>query len=60
MIEYEELFKDINKLDENNTSLNKKVFELQKLLNEIHEIFQKLKLQKFLKKVIEKLIKKNE
>ena len=26
MIEYEKLFKDINKLDEKNTSLKKKVF----------------------------------
>ena len=30
IIEYEELLKDINKLDEKNTSLKKKVFELQK------------------------------
>ena len=30
MIEYDELSKDINKLDEKNTSLKKKVFELKK------------------------------
>ena len=30
MIEYDELPKDINKLDERNTSLKKKVFELKK------------------------------
>ena len=33
MIEFEELLKDINKLDEKNTSLKKKVFELQKELD---------------------------
>ena len=38
MIEYEELLKDINKLDEKNTSLKKKVFELKKELDEINEI----------------------
>ena len=31
----EELLKDINKLDEKNTSLKKKVFKLQKELDEI-------------------------
>ena len=48
MIEYEELFKDINKLDEKNTSLKKEVLELQKELDEIKKNFQKLKLQNFL------------
>ena len=37
MIEYEELLKDVNKLDEKNTSLKKKVFELQKELDKIKE-----------------------
>ena len=37
MIEYKELLKDINKLDEKNTSLKKIVFELQKELDEIKE-----------------------
>ena len=32
VIEYEEFLKDINKLDEKNTSLKKKVFELKKNL----------------------------
>ena len=41
MIEYEELIKGTNKLDEKNTSPKKKVFELQKELNEIREIFFK-------------------
>ena len=35
MIEYVEFLKDINKLDEKNTSLKKKVFELYKELDEI-------------------------
>ena len=35
MIGYEKLLKDINKLDENNTSLKKTAFELQKKLDEI-------------------------
>ena len=35
MIEYEELLKDINKLDEKNTSLKMKIFELKKELDEI-------------------------
>ena len=48
MIEYDELFKDINKLNEKSTSLKKKVFELQKELDEIKENFQKLKFKKFL------------
>ena len=42
IIEYEELFKDINKLDEKNTSIKKKVFELQKELVEIKEKFSKV------------------
>ena len=37
MIAYKELLKDINKLDEKNTSLKKIVFELQKELDEIKE-----------------------
>ena len=35
MIKYEELLKDSNKLDEKNTSLKKKVFELQREIDEI-------------------------
>ena len=47
IIEYEELLKDINKLDGKNTSLKKKVFELQKELYEIKEIFSKVEASKF-------------
>ena len=61
MIEYEELLKDINKLDEKNTLVKKKVFELQKELDEIKENFSKIEASKiFLEKVNEKLLKKNE
>ena len=35
MIEYEEFLKDISKLDEKNTTLKKKFFELKKEINEI-------------------------
>ena len=41
IIEYEEFLKDINKLDEKNTFLKKKVFELKKEPNEIKENFSK-------------------
>ena len=61
MIEYEELIKGINKLDEKNISPKKKVFELQKELNEIKEKFFKVKASKIsLEKVNEELLKKNE
>ena len=46
MIEYEELTKDINKLDEKNTSLKKKVFELQDELDKIKEKFSKVEASK--------------
>ena len=39
IIKYEELLKNISKLDDNNTSLKKKFFELQKELDEIKEKF---------------------
>ena len=42
MTEYEEFLIDVNKLDEKNTPLNKKVFELQKKLDEIKELFSKV------------------
>ena len=42
MIEYEEFLIDVNKLDEKNTPLKKKVFELQKKLDEIKELFSKV------------------
>ena len=48
--EYDELLIALYKFGENNTSLKKKIFELQKEHDEIKEIFQKLKLQKFLLK----------
>ena len=48
--EYDELLIALYKFGENNTLLNKKIFQLQKELDEIKEIFQKLKLQKFLLK----------
>ena len=60
MTEYEEFLKDINKLDEKNTSLKKKVFELQKELNEIKEKFSKVEASKIsLEKVNEELLKEN-
>ena len=40
VIEYEEFLKDINKLDEKNTSRKKKVFELKKKLDEIKKNFK--------------------
>ena len=55
MIEYEEFLKDINKLDEKNTSLKKKVFKLQK------EKFSKVEASKIsLEKVNEELLKENQ
>ena len=61
IIEYKELLKDINKLDEKNTSINRKVFELQKELDEIKENFSKFEASKlFLENVNEELLKKNE
>ena len=48
--EYDELLITLYKFGENNTSLKKKIFELQKELDEIKENFKKLKLQKFLLK----------
>ena len=61
MIEYEELLKDINKLDEKNTLLKKKVFELKKERDEIKENFSKVEASKFsLEIVSEELLKKNE
>ena len=61
MIEYEELLKDINKLDEKNTLLKKKVFELKKERDEIKEKFSKVEASKFsLEIVSEELLKKNE
>ena len=48
IFEYDDLLKAIYKLDEKNTSLKKKLFELQKELDKLKEIFQKLKLQNFL------------
>ena len=57
----EELLKDINKLDEKNTSLKKQVFEHKKELDEIKENFSKVEASKFsFDKVNEKLLKKNE
>ena len=53
----EELLKDINKLDEKNTSLKKKVFELQKELDEIKEFFSKVEALKIsLEKVNKELL----
>ena len=61
MIEYEELLKDINKLDEKNTLLKKKIFELKKEHDEIKEKFSKVGASKFsLENVNEELLKKNE
>ena len=55
------MLKDINKLNEKNTSLKKKVFELQKELDEIKENFSKVEASKIsLKKENEELLKKNE
>ena len=61
MFEYDELLKFIYKLDEKNTLLKKKVFELQKELDEIKENFSKAEASKIsLKKENEELLKKNE
>ena len=61
MIEYEKLLKDINKLDEKNISLKKKVFEFQKELDEIKEKISKVQASKIsLENVNEELLKKNE
>ena len=61
MIEYEELLKDINKLEGKNNSLKKKVFELKKELDEIKENFSKFEASKTsLEKVNEELLKNNE
>ena len=61
IIEYEELLKVINKLDEKNTSLNRKVFELQKELDEFKENFSKVEASKIsLENVNEEPLKKNE
>ena len=61
IIQYEELLKDINKLDEKNTSLKNKVFEIKKELDEIKGNFSKVEASKIsLEKVNEELLKKNE
>ena len=59
--EYDELLIALYKFGENNTSLKKKIFELQKELDEIKENFSKVEASKiYLEKVIEELLKKNE
>ena len=59
--EYDELLIALYKFDEKNTSLKKKVFELQKELNEIKEKFSNFEASKIsLKKVNGELFKKNE
>ena len=61
IIEYEELLKDINKLDEKNTSLKRKVLDLQKELDEIKEKFSKVEASKIsLENVNEERLKRNE
>ena len=61
MIEYEKFLKDINKLDEMNSSLKKKVFKLQTELDEIKEKFSTVEASKIsLENVNEELLKKNE
>ena len=61
IFEYDELLKFIYKLDEKNTLLKKKVFELQKELDEIKENFSKFEASKIsLKKENEKPLKNNE
>ena len=55
------MLKYINKLDEKNTSLKKKVFELKKELDEIKENFSKIEASIIsLEKVNEELLTKNE
>ena len=56
MFECDDLLKTIYKLDEKNTLLKKKGFELQKELNEMKENFSKISLEK----ENEELLKKNE
>ena len=59
--EYDELLIALYKFGENNTSLKKKIFELQKELDEIKENFLKVEASKIsLEKVNEELLKKNE
>ena len=59
--EYDELLIALYKFGENNTSLKKKIFELQKELDEIKESFSKVEASKiYLEKVNEELLKKNE
>ena len=59
--EYDEFLIAFYKFDENNTSLEKKVFELQKELDEIKEKFSKVEASKiFLEKVNKELLRKNE
>ena len=59
--EYDELLIALYKFGENNTSLKKKIFELQKELDEIKENFSKVEASKIsLEKVNEELLKKNE
>ena len=59
--EYDELLIALYNFGENNTSLKKKIFELQKELDEIKENFSKVEASKIsLEKVNEELLKKNE
>ena len=59
--EYDELLIALYKFGENNTSLKKKIFELQKELDEIKENFSKVETSKIsLEKVNEELLKKIE
>ena len=59
--EYDELLIPLYKFGENNTSLKKKIFELQKELDKIKENFSKVEASKIsLEKVNEELLKKNE
>ena len=61
MFEYDDLLKAIYKLDEKNTLLKKKVFELKKELDEIKEKFSKIEaIEISLEKENEELLKKNE